>query len=102
MASKSIKELSRYQQIPKLIVHSLDQSLYSASVQIDNVEFNVLQNNGKLLTARSILGIQKSCRKLNIGSQVLRHESPYDEMIGGPEKTASNRLEVSLGDNKLY
>ena len=102
MASKSLTELSRYPKIPKLIVQSLDHSLYSASVLIDSVEFNVLKDNGTLLTARSILEIQKQCRKLNTESQVLRHESAYDEMIGGPEKLSSNRLEVSLGDNKLY
>ena len=32
---------------------------------------------------------------------VLRHTSPYDEMIGGPEKGASNALEVPLADNQL-
>jgi hypothetical protein len=33
---------------------------------------------------------------------VLRHTSPYDEMIGGPEKSSTNALEVPLVDNKLY
>jgi hypothetical protein len=33
---------------------------------------------------------------------VLRHTSPYDEMVGGPDKTNCNALEVPLGDNQLY
>ena len=99
---KSIRTLQKYAEIEKLIIHSLDCSLYQASVVIDGEEYSICRDDGRHLSARSILEIQRLCGPLKINTQVLRQDSAYDEMIGGPEKISGNRLEVCLGDNKLY
>lgn len=59
-------------------------------------------NKGALIKSNSLIEIQKLCKHISANERVLRHESPYDEMIGGPDKPESNRLEVPIGDNKLY
>ena len=41
-------------------------------------------------------------RKINAKETVLRQDSAYDEMIGGPHKISANTLEVPLADNNLY
>ena len=99
---KSLKTLEQYFVIDQLIVHSLDLCLYQVSVRVGEEEFMICDDKGELLRAHSIVDIQRKCRRLNVNKQVLRQESAYDEMVGGPAKGEGNRLEVPLGDNKLY
>ena len=96
--SKAIKYFS----IDKLIYHSLDLSLYQVSAIIDGEEHYLTDEKNKLLRSVNIIELQKLLRPLNAQQTVLRHTSAYDEMIGGPDKTGSNLLEVPLADNQLY
>ena len=59
-------------------------------------------SKGGFLKSSKLVELQKAMRKVSAEETVLRHTSPYDEMVGGPEKTSSNALEVPLADNKLY
>ena len=52
--------------------------------------------------AFSRFGGQGLAGSVDAQERVLRHTSAYDEMIGGPEKTSDNLLEVPLADNQLY
>ncbi len=98
---KSIGMLKDCSRIDKLIVHTFESNVYSASVIIDGEEYAICKDNGDYLIARSVIEIQNLCAPLRISTQVLRQESAYDEMIGGPEKAEGNRMEVSLGYNDL-
>ena len=69
---------------------------------IEDEEQMICDDEGQLLRAHSLIEMQKLCRNLNVKARVLRQDSAYDEMVGGPEKGGGNRLEVPLGDNKLY
>ena len=86
----------------KLVIHSLDLSLYQASVVINGEEHFLADKQGALLRTRSLLDMQRLCAPLEAKSQVLRQQSAYDEMIGGPAKAADNALEVRLSDNQMY
>jgi hypothetical protein len=72
------------------------------SVIIDSEEHYLTDEKNKLLRSVNIIELQKLLRPLKAQQTVLRHTSAYDEMIGGPDKTASNLLEVPLADNQLY
>ena len=97
----SLSKLEKYFAIDKLIYHSVDLSLYMVSAIIDGDEHYVSNNKGALLKSSKLLELQKMLRGTSAKETVLRHTSPYDEMIGGPEKGDSNALEVPLADNYL-
>lgn len=86
-------------QIEKLIINSLEQALYQAIVVLDGKEHVVWQTNDKTLSTRNLTKMREHFEKLNIKEIVLRHESPYDEMVGQPPKEGGNRLEVPLRQN---
>ncbi|CAM2996294.1 DUF6482 family protein [Vibrio neptunius] len=98
----SLSKLEKFFFIDKLVIHSLDLSLYQASVVIEGQEFHVLDEQGQMLRALSVVEMQKKCAKLNVKHQYLRHTSAYDEMVGCPTKESSNTLEVPLVDNQYY
>ena len=97
-----LSKLEKFFVIDKLIIHSLEMSLYQVSVEVDGEEYYATDNKGNFLKAFSILELQRQCSKLKVEKQVLRHQSAYDEMVGGPQKTGSNQLEVPLIDQGYY
>ena len=98
----SLSKLEKYFVVDKLIFHSVDLSLYQVSAIIDGEEQYITDNKAVLLRSTNLIELQKLLRKVTADKTVLRHTSAYDEMIGGPEKGATNALEVPLADNQLY
>jgi len=101
---KPLATLEQYFSLDTLVIHSLDMCLYQASVRIDAAdteEFFICDAQGKLLRTHSLVEMQKLCRKLKVRRQVLRQQSAYDEMVGGPLK-GDNTLEVPISDQQLY
>jgi hypothetical protein len=80
----------------------VDLSLYQVSAIIDGQEHYVTNGKNQFLRAANVIELQKLLKDVTAKESVLRHTSAYDEMVGGPEKTFSNLLEVPLADNKLY
>jgi hypothetical protein len=101
MMTISLSKLEKYFVIDKLIYHSVDLSLYMVSAIIEGEEHYICDGKGALLKSSKLMELQKMLRGTTAAETVLRHTSPYDEMIGGPEKGASNALEVPLADNQL-
>ena len=97
-----LSKLNKYFSIDKLIYHSVDLSLYQVSAIIDGEEHYITDRKKKFLRASNIIDLQKLLKNLKAKETVLRHTSAYDEMVGGPDKTSSNLLEVPLADNQLY
>ena len=89
------KDLSQYN-IQKLIICSLDQSIYQALVLVDDEERLVWEDDQRCFHSRSLMKMQESFEHLEIHESVLRQESAYDEMIGQCDKVHSNRMEVPL------
>lgn len=98
----ALSKLNKYFSVDKLIFHSVDLSLYQVSAIIDGQEHYVTNGKNQFLRAANVIELQKLLKDVTAKESVLRHTSAYDEMVGGPEKTFSNLLEVPLADNKLY
>ncbi len=96
-----LSKLTQYFVVEKLIYHSVDLSLYMVSAIVEGTEYYIVDNRGAFLKSSKLLELQKALRKVSAEKTVLRHTSPYDEMVGGPDKTHSNALEVPLADNQL-
>ncbi len=95
----TLKDLTN-QKIDKLVINSLEQALYQAIVVIDNEERLVWDYSGKTLLTHSLTEMQNHFAKLDVAQTVIRHESPYDEMIGqGTIK--DNRIEVPIGSIQI-
>lgn len=93
----SLAELKDIDWIDKVVIHSVDQSLYQASVICGNKEYFVKDSNNKLLRSFRLPELQERFRGLMFGQMVLRHTSPYDEMIGQGDKVRDqNAMEVPL------
>ena len=100
-----LSQLEQYPEIEKLIFNSLDPALYTVSALItgeDDAEEHMITDESEIgLKGNSVLSLQKQLRKVKAAKHVIRHTSAYDEMIGGPLK-ASNKMEVPVGNNRLY
>ncbi|NVJ60515.1 MAG: hypothetical protein HWE27_08995 [Gammaproteobacteria bacterium] len=95
-------QLFHLQPFDKVVIHSIDISLYQASVEVAGEQFYIADNKGKLIRAFNIIELQKLFRGFKYKQMVLRHESAYDEMIGlTNKKTHQNFMEVPLKDNYL-
>jgi hypothetical protein len=97
-----IEKLNKYFVIDKLVYHSVDLSLYMVSAIVDGQEHYITDNKNAFLKAPNLVSLQKLLQGVEATETVLRHSSPYDEMIGGPTKQNSNALEVPITDNGLY
>jgi hypothetical protein len=69
---------------------------------VEGEEYYIADNSGNFLKSHKLIELQKAMAQVKATETVLRHTSPYDEMVGGPDKTNCNALEVPLGDNQLY
>lgn len=98
----SLSKLEKFFYLDKLVVHSLDLSLYQVSVEVDGQEHFITDDEGKLLRAFSVVELQKKCANLKANKWVLRQQSAYDEMVGAPIRQQDNTLEVPLGNNPLF
>jgi hypothetical protein len=98
----ALSKLQKYFSAEKLIYHSVDLSLYQASAIIEGEEHYITDDKKSFLRSGNLVQLQKLLKGVSAEVTVLRHTSAYDEMIGGPEKTSSNALEVPLADNHLY
>ena len=88
------KDLTKFK-IEKVVICSLDQSLYQALLIDNDDEHLIWESNSKPLKTRSLMKMQELFEELEVGELVLRQESAYDEMVGLNVK-GSNRMEVRL------
>ena len=95
--SVTLKEIKKLDYIAKVILHCHDQSLYLVSVLIEGEEQYVKDKNGNFLKSFNKLELQVQFADQVVGEMLLRHQSPYDEMIGLSEDKVDNTLEVPIG-----
>ena len=84
--------------IDKVIVESLEQALYRLVIELQGQQYYVMETATKSLTRRSIIDIQSVLSNFTIAEMFLRHQSPYDEMIGHEVSVGHNELLVPLGN----
>jgi len=85
----------RIPHIDKVTIHSLESNLYQVSIQHNEEEHYLTQNNGDILSSHNKLHLQSLFSNVKVKRMVLSHVSAYDEMIGLP--STNNCLEVPLG-----
>ena len=79
-----------------VVIHSLDQALYQATVVLEEGERLLLDDAQRPLRFHSLQAMREALIPLSIGKLTLRQRSAYDEMIGQPPREGSNVMEVSL------
>jgi hypothetical protein len=91
----SLRQL-RGRQVQRLIIESVDLSLYIAQAEIDGECFLLTDEQGRALRSHNLLGMKERLRDVEADQRVLRQRSAYDEMVGSAGG-GDNLLEVPLG-----
>jgi len=94
----SITVLNTYKHLDRVIVESLEQALYRVTLEVDGQRYYLTEASGKNLTKRNKLEIIALFKSIAIDGLYLKHDSPYDEMIGLNEAVHDNELLVPLGN----
>lgn len=92
-----LSELRQFKFLEKVILHCHDQSLYLVSIVHEGEERYVTDEKGSFLKSFNKLSLQAKFKGLIVGEMMLRHQSPYDEMIGLSEDVTDNTMEVPIG-----
>lgn len=82
--------------VQQVIIESVDLSLYIAQAVIDGVPRLVVDDRGKPLKTRNLLGMKRHFRRISAEAYLLRQRSAYDEMIGHSWQAADNTLEIPI------
>ena len=92
----SIKDLRRRDGIIKVIIESVDLSIYIAHAVIDGREYLVSDVDGSVLKTRNLMAMKEQLEGVAIREMVLQQRSAYDEMIGHSAEPLDNAMEVRL------
>ena len=87
--------------ITKVIIESVDLSLYIAHACIAGQEHVIADRQGKVLKTRNLLEMQRMLRRAVTCEFFLRQRSAYDEMVGHVHQAADNIMELPLGREPL-
>jgi len=83
-------------QVQKLVIESVDLSLYIAQATVDDDVRLVVDEDGKPLKERNLLGMRRHFAGISVDACVLRQRSAYDEMIGHSWQAGNNTLEIPM------
>jgi hypothetical protein len=89
-------EEARRTGIGRLIVESVDLSLYIASAELGGERIILAGEDGSILKTRNLQAMKELLAPLAGWPSVLRQRSAYDEMCGQSWAPADNTLEVPL------
>jgi len=91
----SLKTL-RGQLVQRLVIESVDLSLYIAHAEVAGKTWLVADDSGAVLKTRNLLDMKRALAGIPASARVLRQRSAYDEMIGAVAPSADNTLELPL------
>lgn len=92
----SLRELRR-RQVQRLVIESVDLSLYIAHAEIDGQSHLLTDHRGGVLKTPNLLRMKELLAGIACEERVLRQRSAYDEMVGSGVPAGNNTLEVRLG-----
>lgn len=87
----------RGRQVDRLVIESVDLSLYIAHAEIDGERYLIADNDGTALKTRNLLDMKTALAKVDAAERILSQRSSYDEMVGQGFEPGDNALEVALG-----
>ena len=87
--------------VTKVVIESVDLSLYIAHATVDKTERVITDHKGKVLKTRNLLEMQRTLRNRLDCEFFLRQRSAYDEMVGHQHRATDNCMELPLGRDPL-
>ncbi|MEE4278698.1 MAG: DUF6482 family protein [Halieaceae bacterium] len=93
---KTLKAL-RGRRLDRLVIESVDLSLYIAHAEIDGERYLIADRANAVLKTRNLIAMKTALAELEAAECVLMQRSSYDEMVGQGFQPADNCLEVPLG-----
>ena len=84
-----------------VVVHSLDQAPYQATVCLHGREHLLLGADLRPLRTHSLQAMREALAALPVRHLSLSQRSAYDEMIGQPAREGANTLAVPLAPLRL-
>ena len=87
--------------VTKVVIESVDLSLYIAHATVGEVECVIADRQGRVLKTHNLLEMQRTLRKRLDCHFFLRQRSAYDEMVGHQHQAADNCMELPLGRDPL-
>jgi hypothetical protein len=94
---KTTLKALRGRPIDRLVIESVDLSLYIAHAELEGQRMLIAEADGKLLKRRNLLDMKAALSPLKAGSVVLTQRSAYDEMLGQSFPPVDNAMEIPLG-----
>lgn len=91
----SLKQLRR-KDIQRLLIESVDLSLYIAHAEIDQERYLIAGDDGKPLKTRNLLEMKQALASLQAEERLLLQRSAYDEMVGQNFPPTDNAMELPL------
>ncbi|MEM6606426.1 MAG: DUF6482 family protein [Pseudomonadota bacterium] len=83
--------------VDRLVIESVDLSLYIAHAVIDGEQRLIAKRDGSTLKTKNLLEMKKALKVVPAAPMVLLQRSSYDEMCGQGFTPADNAMEVTLG-----
>lgn len=82
--------------VDRLIVESVDLSLYIAHACVEGEQRLIAGEDGKPLKTRNLLEMKAALSVIKAQERVLVQRSAYDEMVGHAHSSSDNLLEIPL------
>jgi hypothetical protein len=93
---KTLKALRR-ERLDRLVIESVDLSLYIAHAEVGGERYLVAGKDGSVLKTKNLLDMKAALADLDASERLLSQRSPYDEMVGQGFRPADNSMEIPLG-----
>jgi hypothetical protein len=93
---KTTLKALRRRRIDRLLIESVDLSLYIAHAEIDGQRLLITDRDGKLLKTHNLLDMKTALVGLNSRELLMIQRSAYDEMVGQNFAPADNCMELPL------
>lgn len=92
----TLKALRR-KTVDKLLIESVDLSLYIAHAEIGAERYLITDADGRALKTPNLMAMKEALLAIDARRRVLLQRSAYDEMVGQGFEPADNALEIPLG-----
>ncbi|TQV74181.1 hypothetical protein FKG94_16370 [Exilibacterium tricleocarpae] len=90
----SVSQLKQAGHIKKVVIHSIDLSLYLVSVVVDQEEHYVTDNTGAPLKSHNLKELKSLLSQSNIGKAAMEQQSIHGKSIHGKNFYGKGRLDT--------
>lgn len=92
----TLQQLQNSVGLTRVVVHSLDFSIYIAYALFGEDAFLVTEADGQPLRTSNLTAMKQRLADVAAPGLYLRQQSAYDEMVGQPVRAGDNTLEIPL------